>query len=768
MRSRTYIKDKIMAATISPINESRTPLAYAKKYVKLGWWVLPLVPGTKQPFSRLVPNGVHGASNDLSLIEKWWAAEPDAGVGVAIMKSGLVCVDIDPRNGGYESMERLESIHGPLVSDVLQLTGGGGEHRIFNSQMVHNLPGKLGQGIDLKADGYFCAEPSIHPNGRAYGWEASSDPLEGCIPSALPGWVRDLSRNVFGAAASIAATRLVDQKQVGELREALENIPADDYHTWVNFGNALVELGQEGFKLWDAWSQTSDKYDPQHVTRKWRSFKSGAIQLESIFFYAQQGGWLNPATVEPEPMPEPVAVESVQLSAPVERESVPADLLTLPGELGAVVDWVNQTSSKPQPQFAVQTAIAFGCAVLGRRFVTTHRNWPSLYLLNIGKSASGKEHGKWALETLLDACDMSNLIGPASYTSGAGLMSSLHDQPSHVTVIDEFGKELEQASVKGNARAQGTMKSLIECWGRCDGVMRPQGYSTVGMSAKEAESIKQRTIRNPALTMLAMTVPDAFFDSIGSAAARDGFLNRFLIVESDIGRQVNQMTRKTHPPQSAIDWAKTMHLISAGMVDASGNPTISPTPIEVAMSQAAMELFRAFDDECVQKMDGYEESGLAEMFGRSNEIAMRLALVLACGCSASTPITVEGPHAAWAIRYVRFYSTRTVERLKTSVSDNEFEAAKKQVYNLIANAYSRGLTENEINRTSRRFRGMTQRQQVELLNSMKFVGEIDRISSPPPSGRGPVRNAWVAIGGDKETVSPPVSPHPHDESDVTE
>jgi hypothetical protein len=752
-----------MSALPTNIHELRTPLAYAKKYLQLGWWVIPLTPGTKEPLSRLVPNGVHGASNDLATIERWWKAEPNAGIGVAILKSGLVCLDVDPRNGGYDTMERLENTHGKCLSDVVQLTGGGGEHRIFMAQLVQNLPGKLGAGVDLKADGYFCAEPSIHPNGVAYGWEASSDPTDGCIPSALPGWIRDLARGPFGAVPFIPATRIVDAKQVEELREALASIKSDDYHCWVNFGNALSELGQAGFQLWDEWSKNSDKYDPQQVTRKWRSFKPGAIQIESIFFAAQQGGWLNPATIEPEPMPEPVPVEQVIVAQAPAPQPIPANLLTPPGILGDITNWIDQTSSKPQPQFAVQTAIAFAATVLGRRFVTVHRNWSSLYLLNIGKSASGKEHGKWALETLLEACDMGNLIGPSSYTSGAGLMSSLHDQPTHVTVIDEFGKELEQSSVKGNSRAQSTMKSLIECWGRCDGVMRPQGYSTVGLSAKDAAAIKERCVRNPALTMLAMTVPESFFDSIGSAAARDGFLNRFLIVESDIGRQINQMAVKTKPPQAIIDWATTMHALSAGLVNVAMTATLEPTPIEVDITASAMELFRAFDAECISLMDDYEECGLAEMFGRCNEMAMRLALVVAAGRHMTTPMEVDGPDAAWAIQYVRFNAIRTTDRLKASVADSEFEASKKQIYHLILKSGERGMTERDLNKSSRRFAGMTQRQQIELLNSMRFVGEIDRIEAPAEWGAGKRRIAWVATNADTPTGYPPATPDAQDD-----
>lgn len=749
---------------VVPMNAAKTMLDYALAYINIGWHVLPLIPKTKQPLSRLVPNGVHGATNDADTVRRWWTAEPMAGIGVAVLPSGLVAVDIDPRNGGFETMERLEAQHGALVSDVLALTGGGGEHRVFSASLVSNLPGKLGQGVDLKADGYICVEPSIHPCGKPYAWEASSDPLEGCAPSTLPGWVRDLARGPFAAVPYMPATRMVDQQQVEDLRKALSEIPADDYHQWVNFGNALSELGQAGFGLWDEWSQKSSKYDPQAVTRKWRSFKGGTFQIESIFFEAQARGWENPAAVPA--MPVAVPVEAVRVAPAPVKEEAPATLLTPPGIMGVVTDWVNATARKPQPAFAVQTAIAFVSTVLGRRFVTDQRNWSSLYLLNIGHSASGKEHAKKAVEDLLDACGLGHLVGPASYTSNSGLLSALHAQPSHLTVIDEFGKELEQASIKNNARAQGTMKLLIETWGRCDGVLRPQGYSTFGMSGAEKKEINDRVIRNPALTLLGITTPDSFFETIGSAAARDGFLNRFLIVESETGPQVSRMVKQLPVPQAVQDWAQAMLALSDGLIDPSSTASagLSPTPVEVALSSAATELFVAFEAECIDLMKKYADTGLMEMFGRTNEIAMRLALCIACGCQEAAPMAVEGPHAAWAIQYVRHHAKRAVERLKTSVADSEFEASKQQVMKALEDAGEEGRTVRELYNYCRRLRHLTKRQQIELLDSLQFVGAIQLVKMPSASGRGRAREAWVAVDQmnnvDVDTYIPPEEEEP--------
>lgn len=747
--------------SVVPMTQQKTMLDYALAYINIGWHVLPLTPKTKQPLSRLVTNGVHGATNDPDTVRKWWTAAPDAGIGVAVLPSGLVAVDVDPRNGGFETMERLEAQHGALVSDVLALTGGGGEHRVFSASLVTNLPGKLGPGVDLKADGYICVEPSIHPSSIAYAWEASSDPLEGCTPSTLPGWVRDLARGPFAAVPYMPATRMVDVQQIDDLRAALAEIPADDYHQWVNFGNALSELGQAGFALWDEWSQKSSKYDPQAVTRKWRSFKGGAFQLESIFFVAQERGWENPAAVPA--LPVAVPVEAVRVAPPKVQAPAPVTLLQPPGVMGVVTDWVNATARKPQPAFAVQTAIAFVATVLGRRFVSDQRNWPSLYLLNIGHSASGKEHAKKAVEDLLDACGMGHLVGPASYTSNSGVLSALHSQPSHITVIDEFGKELEQASVKGNARAQGMLKLLIETWGRCDGVMRPQGYSTFGLSGAEKKDITDRVVRNPALTLLGITTPDSFFETIGSAAARDGFLNRFLIVESETGPQVSRMVKKQTVPEGVAAWAQAMASMAGSLVDptAAASASLSPAPVEVEISSAASELFVAFDAECIELMKQHADTGLMEMFGRTNEMAMRLALCVACGCHGGAPMTVEGPHAAWAIQYVRHHALRTVERLKTSVADSAFEGIKQQVMHYITEAGERGCTVRDIDQKSRKFRALPKRQQIELLDSLAFLSKIAMVRMPTPSGRGRPREAWVAVDqsfvDDVDTHIPPAT-----------
>lgn len=285
------------------MSDLSTPLAWALRYAEIGWYVLPLEPGGKQPLGRLVPRGMLDATIDPAVIRAWWAKAPKAGIGIALAQSGLVAVDVDPRNGGTETFEQLQLERGSLRSEVMAFTGGGGEHHVFvvppGAQL--SLPGTLGPGIDLKANGYIVVEPSIHPSGKAYGWEASSNPLDHVVPSTLPDWLRSL-RVHLDAPKPGAGDIPVDPKTARDVREALYVLDAEDYHQWIQAGMALHHTGwgQAAYAIWCAWAQQSDKFDATVSRKKWETFrtpsdKAAGLTVAWIFGEAQRRGWVNPA-----------------------------------------------------------------------------------------------------------------------------------------------------------------------------------------------------------------------------------------------------------------------------------------------------------------------------------------------------------------------------------------------------------------------------------------------------------------------------------------
>ncbi|KWO47955.1 DNA replication protein [Burkholderia sp. MSMB1459WGS] len=77
------------------------------------------------------------------------------------------------------------------------------------------------------------------------------------------------------------------------VRAALSTIPAEDYTTWVDMAFAVKHgLGDAGFDLWDAWSQTAPNYDARAARATWRSAsEKGGKTLASLFWLASQHGF---------------------------------------------------------------------------------------------------------------------------------------------------------------------------------------------------------------------------------------------------------------------------------------------------------------------------------------------------------------------------------------------------------------------------------------------------------------------------------------------
>lgn len=147
-----------------------THLEHALAYAARGWAVFPLLPASKEPMTK---HGFKDASTDVKKIRKWWKKDPHANIGIATGKtSGIVVVDIDPRNGGdLSAFWKLCALDDHKLG--LVTTGGDGSHLYFSYPAGAEIPSRkeFVQGIDLKSDGgYVVAPPSVHPNGVLYAW----------------------------------------------------------------------------------------------------------------------------------------------------------------------------------------------------------------------------------------------------------------------------------------------------------------------------------------------------------------------------------------------------------------------------------------------------------------------------------------------------------------------------------------------------------------------------------------------------------------------
>lgn len=741
-------------ADIIPINQHmlKTKKDYALAYAAIGWRVFPCwwvikksddsiicacgKQDCKSPGKHPHPSAGKGqlaATIDTNTINKWWNANPNANIAVYLAPSNMVAVDIDPRNGGIESIEILEDQHGPIFSDVLQYTGGGGEHRVFTVPDNMLLPGKLANGVDLKQNGYIMVEPSSHISGKTYEWEGSSNPLEGETPSPLPDWMRDISTiKQANDNKQPFISRFITEHQITELRSALTVLDCDDRETWQRYGHALKTIGAAGFQLWDEWSQQSNKYDYPDQLKTWRSFRPHSINIETIFKDAYAQGW-NAANV---PLSKTPIIDVSIYTRPESTEQA-STRVAFPGILSDIEDYYNRTAKIPQPDFAQQTALGIVSVLLGRRYKTVFDDFTSLYFLNIAGSACGKEHIKKVTETILDACDMSSLIGGDSYTSGAGVLSALKEKPVHISVIDEFGLNLEASNNKNNFIGRSANTSIMECSGRLNGVLRSKNYSTHGTNTESSFFIK-----NPALTLHGLTTPTRFYENLTIGMVQDGFFGRFITHHSKMPRVPPRKVRPLSVPDSIIEWVNTINMRVNDLGNTFlTNPKLIGEQCSIDVSADAEAVLYAFACEMVRLMNELESEGLDSMVGRSGEFAGRIALTAAMSRDPMTEFVTE-LDAVNATDYMRDKVSLCVDDVRSNLIGSEYQNNKNEILAAIR-ASENGFTERDMYRQSpfNKFKG---RDLMEILQGL-IKAELIALVNTREGKPGKPRNAFVAL-----------------------
>lgn len=138
------------------------------------------------PLAGKIPitqHGVQDFTTDRKVIASW--QRKFRGCNWGVTQVGVICLDVDPRNGGHVSALNLRPEHATLCVQ----TGGGGWHLYYRLSgpvrgKVQGIP-----GIDVKAGGtgYLVAPGSIHPDtGKSYRLHRSGPIAD------LPGHLRKL------------------------------------------------------------------------------------------------------------------------------------------------------------------------------------------------------------------------------------------------------------------------------------------------------------------------------------------------------------------------------------------------------------------------------------------------------------------------------------------------------------------------------------------------------------------------------------------------
>jgi hypothetical protein len=409
---------------VVPIRGPMKSIDAALGYIRMGWPVLPIRKGTKQPETVLVPQGHLNATLDPALAREWWGRHPDLGVGIALKPAGLVAIDVDPRSGGLDTFDRLEAAHGKIDSDVINQTGGGGFHILYDNSRGLQYPGALGPGVEVKSDGLIAVFPTIHPSGKQYQWEASSDPLEGMRPSMPPAWFYELARvpgSKLGPLPEVPPMPIAPER-LADLLSALPTICSDEREVWLKVGTAIHNEipDSRGFEIWTQWSQASHKFEPIDQMRVWRSFRRRGLDglgLNTVFKMAYETGWRSPGYVDLQEvggdtiitLPSPPVTNPVRTLSELERDRATQKWL-VKGIFPAVGIVTFFGASGCGKSFIVIDAllrIAHGMDWCGRRI---KRQGPVVIIAAEGGASIVDRIAAWHLENGIDPADSEGLV----------------------------------------------------------------------------------------------------------------------------------------------------------------------------------------------------------------------------------------------------------------------------------------------------------------------------------------------------------------------
>ena len=432
-----------------------------------------------------------------------------------------------------------------------------------------------------------------------------------------------------------------------------------------------------------------------------------------------------------------------------DQRQIPRYLLTPPGALGIIANHYNISARKPQPMFAVQTALAICSVMLGRMFKTKKNNYSTLYFLNIAKSGTGKEHVRTVINEVLEACESGDLIAGSGYTSAGAVFSTLLSKPSHISVIDEFGKYMEASKANANINAKEANRVLMEAIGSCHGFLRPANYSTMAMNSATKKETEERKVINPAPVIVGMTTPSTFFDNISKEQISDGFLGRFIVITSDAKRTQTPEPEIHSVPEAIITWNKTIqsrYKDRGNLLDSNiNNSQIKPDEIVLGFDDAALSEISAFDCEMNKLMDELDPEGIEALCGRTKEFAMRIALIVALSKNPNAEIITK-EDIVWGIEYMRFSVNQVVKSVRENMFSSEHEKCRAEILVAIQKRKNKGVSDSEMGRKAP-FRGHKGRNLSVFLIELEKAKLIDKRDLKPyrsAAKKGPAVMGWVA------------------------
>jgi hypothetical protein len=399
----------------------------------------------------------------------------------------------------------------------------------------------------------------------------------------------------------------------------------------------------------------------------------------------------------------------------------PEDLLSPPGILGDICNWMVSTSLKPQPVLALANTLSFLGAIFGRKIRMSDDTRTNLYTVGLAPSGSGKEHSRKCCYRITEACGLTEqVIGPEEISSATALVRILQNHPSTLLLFDEVGHLL---GISGHWNAQSHLKeipvTLTKLFSRANGTYGGKQYAT-------ADAVP---LFEPNLCLYGTTVASRLYEGLTKGQIEDGFAARVLFfsvpeAQWDVAERKND---PTDVPQSIVDtisqWWFRNDLERTSVLNGKLRPHVVPCSPD---AEAARLDWRA---KWRPKKQEARLTGFDALWARAEEHACKCALICAAGTNFEAPIITD-QIMDWACRLSDHCLKSFEINAQENIVDSEYGRCKKRIYHQIKRCPD-GISRHNLTRATQ---GIPSRLRKEILDDLT-ESEVISVAQIATDGR---------------------------------
>lgn len=313
---------------------------------------------------------------------------------------------------------------------------------------------------------------------------------------------------------------------------------------------------------------------------------------------------------------------------------------------------------------------------------------PHFLALAIGHSASGKDHPRKCIKACLEAIgdDESLYDGFASH---AAIEDKIAEKPELISTWDEFGCLLRAIASDKSGAMEPTISALL----------RVTTHDPLIIRAKSG--VDRKSVKTPALSILATTTPDEFIEAMNVRLMRNGMMGRFGLF--DAGRRGHgQDGRRPIPSPEMVATMKAWHAWRPG----GDLAIINPVPVvfrATSYAKALRRKIRARADKAYREFESRNSSVGMAIMGRTAERAYRIALLFAASRQGANPRdpVITGDDLARG-EYLAFSMTDRLLQLSGDIGpENEFDKLAKRVLEFVAKEGKQGVQHSKALKASK-------------------------------------------------------------------